>query len=351
MRKPAVAIALVAAFVLAGCLGAVEDAPGDVASNGSEGPRLGLDSPLPVEPAAGTDLSAPPQWAVGEWWEIEAEFTGYGGSATITRVVAGTDGGSYLVGMSKDSFNDRALVLHFPGFGRVNASTLGFDAHDRPMNLLQFPLAEGATWETQWYSGAPLPAEVVEVDGDTAHVVLDNDGTHMEVTYDASVRVITELVVDGYMRYEVVDHGLAFPGTVEVPYKHDLVFCHGRIAVAQAIEPCALELAPNPKPPTETVTLDDTYDRASFGLLMSDLQDTGAAGTGYYRVEATTPDGTTYAAEKLPDTPGVRLVTDGHAPAAGDWEVTTVATGAGFSLFEGVAYEVLEITAPAGDGV
>lgn len=345
--KP-LAILLLVAAPLAGCLGAVQDAPAQTTAGVEDGPRLGTDSPLPVGPTGPAGLQDPPTWSVGEWWDVEVSFTGYGGEAELTRVVAGTDGGSYLVGMDADSFNDRALVLHFPGFGRVNRSTLGFDAHDRPMHLLKFPLTEGQEWTTQWYSGDPLPAEVTGVEGEKATVVLDNGNTHIELTYDATIHAISEMTIDGYLSYEVVDHGYAHPGTVQVPYEHDLVFCHGRLAGVHAIEPCSLSLTPNPKPPMETVTLDGAYDRASFGLLMADLQDTGLVGTGYYQVQATAPDGETFSAEKLPTDPGVKLVTGGHAPAAGEWEIQTYAGGAGYALFEGVAYQVLEVTAPAG---
>lgn len=344
MHRLLIASALVVA-ALAGCIGGLQDTvpSGDDAVPTDE-PTLGLASGLPTT-RTGTTLAEPPGWAVGEWWTVEYDNLLAGGSGETTRVVAGAGNGTYLVGMAADEFSDEIMLLHFPGMGRIDRTDLSFDAHDRPIQLLDFPLEEGRTWTTQWYGGTEMTAEVTAVDGDEATVEIAGDGPPgIELTYDASLGAITEFTAEGYLRYEVVDHGFGFDGAVDVPYEHDLVLCHGRVAV-QAIEPCTLSTEPNPKGPSDTIPLDDRYDRVSFGLLMADVAPQDQVGQGVYSVEATAPDGTSWQATKLPGEGGVKLVPHGHDDPGGDWEATYVTGGAGYSLLEGVAYEVLSAEA------
>lgn len=348
MRALTVVLALLV-VPLAGCVGGLQDTvpSGDDAAP-ADGPALGLASGLPTF-RNGTTLAEPPEWAVGEWWTVRYDNLLAGGSGETTRVVAGAGNGTYLVGMAADDFADEIMLLHFPGMGRIDRTDLSFDAHDRPIQLLDFPLKQGRTWTTQWYGGTEMTAEVTGVDGDEATVVVTGNGPpSVQLTYDASLGAISEFTAAGYLHYEVVAHGFGFDGAVDVPYKHDLVFCHGRVAV-QAIEPCALSTEPNPKGPSDTITLDDRYDRVSFGLLMADVAPQPDVGQGVYAVEATAPDGTSYEATKLPTDGGVKIVPHGHDDPSGDWEATYVTGGAGYSLLEGVAYEVLSAQALTGN--
>lgn len=340
MRAVTVALALVL-VPLAGCVGGLQDTvPSADDATTADGPALGPASGLPTF-RNGTTLAEPPEWAVGEWWTVAYDNLLAGGSGETTRVVAGAGNGTYLVGMAADKFADEIMLLHFPGMGRIDRTDLSFDAHDRRIQLLDFPLEQGRTWTTQWYGGTEMTAEVTEVDGDEATVLLTGDGPpSIELIYDASLGAIAEFRAAGYLHYEVVDHGFGYPAPVDVPYKHDLVFCHGRVLV-QAIEPCSLSTEPNPKGPSDTITLDIGYDRVSFGLLMADVAPQPDVGQGVYAVEATAPDGTSWQATKLPSDGGIKLVAHGHDDPSGDWEATYVTGGPGYSLLEGVAYEVL----------
>lgn len=350
-------VLLLLAVGLAGCLGAPPDDGGAGAATvpSDEGPHFGLASDLFPErpPGYAPTLDAPPEYAVGEWWTYEMTFPTYDRTAEITRVVAGAEGGpqgNYLIGWDVETFDHAVMVLHFPGFGQVNRTTLGFEAHDLMIELVNFPLTDGASWTTQWYSGTPLPAEVTSVDADagTARVHLENEQRTIDLTYDADLGVISEMTISDYLTLEVVDHGFGFDGIARVPYGHDLLFCHGRVVGVVAIEPCALDLMdPSVGGPDIEVDVPDGYTGASFGLLMQDLDATAPVGLGVHTVEVTDPDGTTYAAEKLPTDGSTKLVPHGAEVGTGTWQVRAVAGGAGLSLFEGVAYTIYDVEEPA----
>lgn len=360
------ALGLVAALALAGCVGLADDEPvesasapadagGDPAAEaGGSTPaaaaKLGSASPLPTEPPAdgSRSLAEAPTYRVGEHWTVEVEFGLSGNQATLERVVAGTQGDDVLFGMPPEGFVHEAIVVHFPAFGRVNATDLSFDAHDRPLRFLDFPLEEGKTWETQWYGGTAMTAEVTSVDGATAEVHVENDAMTVDLTYDAEAGAVTSFEVPGYLRYEVVDHGYGYEGDVRVPANQDLVFCHGRAAVAVPVEACQL-VTDSPRGPVETVRLPDSYDRVSYALLAADLADPdGAAGAGVYRVAVDHPSGESESMTKLSHEPGYKLQVGGDSEPSGVWTVEAEAAGAGLAILEGVGYDAYEASLGAG---
>jgi hypothetical protein len=262
--------------------------------------------------------------------------------AETDAVVVGLDNGSYVVGM-KDQLDDGLILLHFPGFGEVDPATLGFDAHDRPIAPLRFPLALGRSWQTQWYTGVPENATVDAVDlaAGTAHVSFTGTRT-FALTYDAHAGFVTQLDIDGYGGYKVTAHGYGFHGHVVVPSHQDLVFCNGRQAGVQAVDFCVTKSALDPQAPTLTVAVKGPYDRVSFGLF---LRDTEAApvGPGVLAIRVTAPDGSVYQASKDPSTTGMVMYPHGLEHPQGTWQVTSVAAGEGLAILEGVAYKVLDV--------
>jgi hypothetical protein len=335
-RSVAILLGL-AASLLAGCaLPPQGPAP-------ASGPLLGAESGLASEPRTGATLESPPDWRLGEWWHVSFSAPPYSLFAEVDAVVAGTEEGRYLVGMA-DQFDDGVMLLHFPGFGEIDAATLGFDAHDRPIVPLQFPLREGKTWETQWYTGAPLTATVDSIDAaaGTAFVRMTG-GRNLELVYDAHLGAISRLAIDGYGGFEVTDHGFGYHGKVVIPSHQDLVFCHGRQAVVQAVDFCVTKDATDPKAPTQTIHLEDAYDRVSFGLFLRDTQE-APVGPGILTIRVEAPDGSTFEATKTPTTTGMILYAHAMQDPAGDWQVTAVAAGEGLAILEGVAYRVLVLT-------
>src|ERR1041385_5842182 len=92
-------------------------------------PTMPRDAPLAGE----RNLTAPPQWRLGEYWKyhMQDQFTGH--SSDFLRVVAGEDNaaGNYLVGFPKDEFDNDVMVLHIPGYGDITKEDLSYETHDK----------------------------------------------------------------------------------------------------------------------------------------------------------------------------------------------------------------------------
>lgn len=351
----ALVLGVIASLLLAGCVGlGGEGASDEVAPTAADGPQpepergapalLGSASPLPTEPPADASrtLDAAPTYRIGEWWEIEIDYRLSGNSATLTRVVAGTQGEDYLVGMPAEAFSDEVIVEHLPPFGRIDRWTLDFDAHDRPLNFVDFPLEEGHAWETQWWGGTELDAEVVRVEGDEAEIHLARGSRVVRGVWDAQLGAFAEFESPGHLAYEVVDHGFAYEGDIVVPANRDIVFCHGRSTVVVPIEACHSTMA-SPAGPAETIGVSDAYDRVSYGILIFDSPSHEQAGTGVYRIAVTHPSGEQETVTKLPTQPGLVHEIGGDDEPAGAWQVKAQAGGAGAALLEGVGYQTYEV--------
>lgn len=335
VRVPALAIV---ALALAGCL--APSTPG--APSADAGVRLAEASGLPTDPRTGATLAEAPAWRLGEWWRIAFSAPPYGVEAELTVVVAGVSGDAYLVGQAGEALDDGVVILHFPPLGEIAREDLSFEAHDRRLEFLRFPLVDGATWETQWYTGAPLTANVVRVEGDVADVTLSG-AREIALAYDAAAGWITRFAIDGYGGYEVLEHGYGHEGPVRVPVGQDLVFCHGRQGGVQQVTLCETGPATSPGAPTSTVELPDAYDRVTFGLFLRDAR-AAPVGSGAYRIDVTAPDGSTYSAAKTPERPGMEIHAYSMDDPGGAWEITAVTAGDGLAILEGVAYDVADVS-------
>ncbi len=335
MRGWAVAL-LTLSLVAAGCLGSeLEDGASDATSTDQVLPG-GAPSQAELDQRT---LQTPPTLRLGEWWDVRVDSELNGESYEGRVVVAGLHDGRYLVGMPQDSFVDGLLILHLPGIGPVTADTLGYEAHDVLFEQVSFPLTEGKTWATEWYTGQ-VNATVATVEDGQALIEMTGQNTQINLTYDPGLGIPSLVEIAGYGTLEVTDHGYGYEGTVEVPWEHDLVFLHGRLAGAA-------DLGLQPAPPTETITIEGPYDRASFALLLGNVLAEGPPGV--YRVSATAPDGTTYE-ETFTAGPGsdLRLAVESHLDPVGDWQLEYEAGGPGAAAIEGVAYQVVEVALPGG---
>lgn len=367
MRHRAILLAaLLAAIGIAGC---VDDGPENVATEVGDdtepteaiptfGPHSGL--PRDIDLVPDRTWEEPPQWILGEWWEIELTSGFTGETSTFTRVVAGKEGENYLVGMPLESFNDEAMIMHFPGFGLIQSNTLGYEAHDFMFEPLSFPLEVDTTWQSLWQgANAVLTHLVADRDDENGLVYLEAGGAQtITYTYDVEMGQIVEFNAPGYASYRVIDHGYDYEGMVRVPHGHDLTFFHGRlgpaVGVAQSegvqVPNTNLLVSPNP---IETITISEDYDRASFILAAFDLAPlllnaNLPVSTGVNSITATAPDGTSYDLTTLPTQAGHSIVSFAHDLPAGEWTLQTVAAGAMQVFMEGVSYVVFDVDLPSG---
>lgn len=328
---------LMVALALAGCLSGTgpADPAGDGGTDDGEVPSSG---PVPTQGnATAPTLAEPPVWREGMWWRYRVTERFTGTSYEADRVVTGEELGTntYLVGMPRDTWLDKALVLHVPGFGRVGQEDLSFEIHDCPFKPLDFPVTDGKTWQTE-FECRNVNATATVRDDTTVEVEMVGDNDHITLTYDAEIGAVTRFDIQDYAEIEIIDSGTGFNGTVTVPHNHDLVFRHGRIAGA-----VGLDLAP--AGPVESVDVDETYHRVSFVFILgSVLPDTSSPNT-FYREEATAPDGTTYEATATPaDGTGLVFEFHQHDDPGGTWDLRHVAAGPGIAMIEGIGYHVFD---------
>lgn len=337
-----------ALLLTAGCLGATdqttpsENASTTDASSSSGDAQADAGTDEDDAPKEEAGLDAAPNWRPGEWWTVRIYSSLLDEDVEVTRVVTGTEGEDYLVGMPKDGWDKRALVLHVPGFGEVRQSDLSFEAHDVRFVPLDFPLTPGKTWKTD-FEGLPVNATVETTDGTTAELTYCC-GRSITATYDAELGALSQLDVDdGFIGYEVTDHGYGYEGVVTVPHGHDLVFNHGRFAGAVSAA------SGDPAPPVETMELSSDYGRVSFVQLVGPLGLVPAPASSAYVERATNPNGTTFETQHLPtDGSGFSVQFFETTDLGGTWQFEHAAPGPGLAFTEGIAYHVFDIMMPEG---
>ncbi|MEA3191129.1 MAG: hypothetical protein QOD77_1711 [Thermoplasmata archaeon] len=357
MRNGVLALAALACMALAGCTGGTDEPTltTQAVRQLDEGVDR-VDVPLlPREaPAPGTrTTAAPPEWRLGEFWEYAITDHFAGNTITTTRVVAGTDGGNYLVGFPLEAFDNDVLIFHMPGYGDVSQADLSFEAHDVVYAPLKFPLTAGESWPTAW-EGISGTATVLSATPQQAEVriVADNGGYDITATYDAEMGEIIKVAYPGYMDYEVTRHGYGYTGLVRVPHAHDLVFQNGRLGpwdiqqnIVQDAVPADLQ---------DTVEVGPGYDRLAFtiivgggpSLLVPEAQ--GTPSGGYFKETVTAPNGTVFMLEQLPNETGLKIQFFGTGDPVGTWTLDHQAGGAGIVLTEGIGYHSIDIELPSG---
>jgi hypothetical protein len=136
-------VALVAALLASGCLDPEVENDVDAASEATDG----LPSPTSTTDPALPDAS-PAAWNVGDWWSYRYTSRLEGVPDThLTLVVADDLGSAWsLTSLEPANFT---FFTHVPSLGPVRKSDLAVTRHGHFVPFLQFPLAEGATWQVE----------------------------------------------------------------------------------------------------------------------------------------------------------------------------------------------------------
>lgn len=307
---------------------------------------LSLTAIQQTQPANETPtLDAAPHWSEGEWWKVKVTDVYDKKGFETTRVVAGQEDASWLVGMPRDAFSNELMVLHLPGFGQVSKKDLSFQVHNCPFQPVQFPLRTGESWKTK-FECRDFDAKVTVKSPTTADVEMTNAaGEHMVLTYDATIHEVRRIVFDNYATLEVEDHGYGYQGIVTVPHMFHLVF--QQVRVGPLLGPGNAPMAP-----TETVHVDPTYGRISFVEILGNvlpLVQPGAPNqaAGYYDEKVTAPDGKVFETTMTPTESGLKLTFWMADKPGGDWTFQHVVGGPGLVESEGVAYHVYDVAVPS----
>lgn len=311
------AVLVLAAPVLAGCLGAQDrSVQPDTAETG---PR--------------TPLAEPPTWEVGDWWTLRLDRPLWDEPLTVTRVVAAVEGDTYVMGVPADEWDARLAFVHVPGLGEVNQGNLSYDMHDRDFRPVDFPLTDGKTWQTT-HDGVEVDATVTGLEDGKAQIHFCCNMS-VTATYDPSIGALERLEAELY-GYEVLDHGSGYEGEIGIPRGQDLVLLTGAFygVVGFGLEPGL---------PVSTVEVSDGYDRMMLAQLAGPLDTVDKPASGVYVERAEAPDGTTYETTNGPtDTRWSENVWEVQAPG-GTWTFEHVAAGLGLAVSEGIAYDWVEV--------
>jgi hypothetical protein len=352
----ALALALVTALLAAGCLTAADE-PAAPATAPSPGVQIVEDRPDPTAgvatlgeaaaPDEAATLDAPPRLQVGEWWRIRTESPYGAANAEYVRVVGEVTDEGYVFGMPHEGWYKEGVIFHVPFFGDVGFDLSG-QAHDVPLELLKFPLVDGATWKTV-YMGPPELTATVDADeaAKTARVTFtDPDGNvAIELTYDAKLHEIVEYW-HPMLSYEVLEHGYGFEGWVTVPRGMQTPILSGRIG------PLDASGMPNPST-TDVVEVAGGYNRMSLLLWRGDIGLLAPAvpdvGPGVYGIQATDPAGNVYELGPGPMTGGTDLGIFESSDVDGAWSIDYTALGAGGAFVMGISYHQYDILLPSGE--
>lgn len=164
----------VVVVVLGGCLEGSSPRE-ETAPTGA--PGVGDAPALPV-PAGAADG---PAWQVGQWWRWKLEAAPAESAYEATTVVLAADPVSFDVGSPDAQAAGLVYPFHLVGFGSVPRASLAWQAHGSPVQFLRFPIVDGDSWTSDFWSapGATVTVRNATVQGPGG----PEPGYRSEVTY------------------------------------------------------------------------------------------------------------------------------------------------------------------------
>lgn len=336
-----------AALLLAGCLAGEEpaapaEAPTPAGVLIDEARPDTAFGDIATGPAVGPDLNAtldaPPRLIAGEWWRLDL-----GDGVEVVRVVAEVNPDGYVIGMPHEGWYKELISYHSPALGDVGLD-LSYATHNEIFQPIQFPLVEGAEWDTV-FATAPYHAKVESVDGVRATVTLTPVGEPQPtdpvfalfgftagpttLVYDASAHEVVSFDAGGFIQYEVVEHGYGFEGWVTIPRGEHTAIDYGQLGPA----------TPEQVGPTREIEVAGGFNRLTL------MQAVIPMGPGVYRARAVAPDGTEFVTESTGE-PAFQI----HEAKDPDglWTMEDIIAGVGATYNMGIAYHQYDIRLPDG---
>lgn len=343
MRTALVVALLLVTTAWAGCLGG-GDEPGTPEGPPGEGNETPGDGTDPPEDGNATEASVAqsPDWVVGQWWRYEVDHS-LAEPFEVTLVVASTSEGSYQLGWTDVDPGLRSVVFHLPPAGEISRPNLGGWWHGDTVEILDFPLRDGKTWQSQLgdqtlsYTATaqdvPGSAPVFTIEGtnETGALLVDAE-YDAAVGFYSSIERFFEADGDPSPGVELLEFGIGAEtsggnGTVQVPTMTDLadVFATGADPTGQQ---------------QGSFTMAEEMDRLILAAFLG-------GGPGSYKASFTPPEGgpVVFTNPNGPGDDGVLLEWVFLDGPTGEWRYTANPTGPGFVISEamGVSLESVQL--------
>ncbi|MFA5944621.1 MAG: hypothetical protein WC876_09170 [Candidatus Thermoplasmatota archaeon] len=287
----------------------------------------------PMTPPPPASLSSPPAWHVGDWWDYHVTDHVAGIEYAVRLAVAGIEGDHYRIGSPAGQFNPALLHVPGPGVGLVGQANLSYRFMGEEFKVIQFPLAQDATWTVR-LQGNDLTANVVSVDGLVAEVEMHGPASDIYYTYDAAQGQIVAFENENWVSYELVGNGAGL-SAMEWPSGIAQRINAGVFAGVNAQEPGA---------PVQDVAVEAGIEFMSVFLYAGPAmlpEPAPVVPAGYFLAEIRDPAGQTYTAQygPTPQTAPENLFALSPEPE-GTWRWQTVALGPGVAAISAVSYNL-----------
>jgi hypothetical protein len=284
----------------------------------------------------GIDGTAPPAWEVGMWWTFRIGST-YAPAREITTIVVSADETSYAVGAASETSALETLWWHLPPIGVVARADLAWEAHDQPVSILRFPLADGAQWTGSMegtdvdFTARRLPTGAFEVTG-----LYDGEWLAMRYTYDPAIGHFTNATLNygsetrSWSTLELVASGRGWSQGAVLPMSDD-AFMGG---FGDPMDPRAMEQFEVPQDVTHVVV----------GCLAEGL-------VGDFRVEIVPSEGEAFSCGQAFASPGQGMQIVSAPGAPGTWRIAPTVAGPGSVFVEAANVWLLSCDPPADAGL
>ena len=198
-----------------------------------------------------------PRWNVGDWWHYTVTSDTIDLAGEVRVVVAEVLPDGYILGIPADAEANAALLYHMPAIGPIGRD-LSWDVHETRFEPAQWPLRDGAEWDTTWISAT---IHLTARQSHNGTWTINNTGQEQdagmryELTYDPTAKWFTSYTrtgLDGTIRQTITltEYGTNHTGALRAPRYIEVAFLDSR---SNTIMTGGLPAAPNPSfTPSET---------------------------------------------------------------------------------------------------
>ncbi len=325
-------------LLFAGCTGpaAIDERPVGSVDSPPESKTKSDSQEAPVA----NDAAEAPEWVVGDWWTFRIGST-YAPARDITIVVVGVDDTSYAVAASEERTALESIWWHLPPIGIVSRADLSWEAHDEPMSILRFPLADGARWtgsiegQEIGFAARKLPSGAFEVTG-----LYDEEWLAIRYVYDPAVAQFSNATLNygsdthSWSTLELVESGQGFALASFLPMYDDAFL--GGFGDPTEADPQV----------TREFEVPDEVSHVMLGCMAQGI-------VGEFRVQVTPSEGPAFSCGRTftSTDPGTHMEIITAPGSPGTWRIVPTVVGPGSVFVEAAAVWLFSCEPTTGEGL